>query len=72
MVACSMYREKLIGSLGFPHRGEYIGERVASEGGPGGRTTWWRGLGLAVPPYGVAGPWLPFVSALDSISCQEK
>jgi hypothetical protein len=33
--------------LGFPHRGEYIGGRAASGGGPGGLTTWWRGLGAS-------------------------
>jgi hypothetical protein len=46
-VACSMFRGKLIGSLGFSHRGEYIGGRAASGGGLGGPTTWWRGQGLA-------------------------
>jgi hypothetical protein len=30
------------------------------------------GQGLATPPFGVAGPWLPSVSALDSVSCREK
>jgi hypothetical protein len=30
------------------------------------------GQGLAEPPYGVADPWLPSVSALDSISCRKK
>jgi hypothetical protein len=33
--------------LGFSHRGEYIGERAASGGGPGRLTPWWRGQGLA-------------------------
>jgi hypothetical protein len=45
--AYSMFRGKLIGSLGFSRRGEYIGGRAASGGGPGGPTTWWRGQGLA-------------------------
>jgi hypothetical protein len=40
-----MFRGKLIGSLWFSRRGEYIGGRVASGGGPGGPTTWWRGPG---------------------------
>jgi hypothetical protein len=31
---------KLIGSLGFSRRGEYIGRREASEGGPPGLTPW--------------------------------
>jgi hypothetical protein len=26
------------------------------------------GQGLAAPPYGVAGPWVPSVFALDSVS----
>jgi hypothetical protein len=30
------------------------------------------GQGLAMPPYGVAGPWSPSVSDLDSVSCREK
>jgi hypothetical protein len=42
-----MFYGKFIGSLGFSRRGEYIGGRVASGGGPGGSTTWWRGQGLA-------------------------
>jgi hypothetical protein len=72
VAACSMFRGKLIGALGFPRRGEYIGGRAASGGGqvappPGGA-----GQGLAAPPYGVAVPWLPSVSALDSVSCLEK
>jgi hypothetical protein len=45
-VACSMFRGKLIGPLRFSCRGEYIGGRAASGGGPGGHTTWWRGQGL--------------------------
>jgi hypothetical protein len=43
--ACSMFRGKLIGSFRFSRRGEYIGGRAASGGGPGGPTTWWRGPG---------------------------
>jgi hypothetical protein len=41
-----MFRGKAIHPLGFSHRGEYIGERAVSGGGPGGLTTWWRGQGL--------------------------
>jgi hypothetical protein len=44
-VAYIMFRGKLIGGLGFSHRGEYIGGRAVSGGGPGGPTTWWRGPG---------------------------
>jgi hypothetical protein len=54
--------------LGFPRRGEYIGGRAASGGGPGGHTA----RGWATPPYGVPSPWSPSVSALDSVSCREK
>jgi hypothetical protein len=45
--ACSMFHEKLIGTFRFSRRGEYIGGRAASGGGPGGPTTWWHGQGLA-------------------------
>jgi hypothetical protein len=41
-----MLQGKAIRPLGFSHRGEYIGERAASGGGPGGLTTWWHGQGL--------------------------
>jgi hypothetical protein len=41
-----MFRGKAIRPLGFSHRGEYIGERVASGGGPAGLTPWWRGPGV--------------------------
>jgi hypothetical protein len=63
---------KIDRGLRVSRRGEYIGGRAASRGGPGGPTTWWRGQPLAAPPYGVAGPWLPSVSALDSVSCWKK
>jgi hypothetical protein len=32
-------------ALGFSRRGEYIGERAISGGGPGGHTPWWHGQG---------------------------
>jgi hypothetical protein len=40
---------KLIGCLGFSHRGEYIGGRAAPGGGPAGLAPWWccQGLGRA-------------------------
>jgi hypothetical protein len=47
---CSMFRGKLIGPLGFSHRGEYIGGREASEGGPIGLTPGGAGQGQAAPP----------------------
>jgi hypothetical protein len=40
---------KLIGFLGCSRRGEYIGGRAMAGGGPGGLTTWWRGLGVGRP-----------------------
>jgi hypothetical protein len=36
----------VIHPLGFSRRGDFIGERAASEGGPPGLTMWWRGQGL--------------------------
>jgi hypothetical protein len=44
---CSIFRGNLIGRFRFSRRGEYIGGRAASGGGPGGPTTWWHGQGLA-------------------------
>jgi hypothetical protein len=38
---------KLIGPFRFSHRGEYIGGRVASKGGPGAHSRPRRGLGVA-------------------------
>jgi hypothetical protein len=46
VVACSMFSGKLIRSLGFSRREEYIGGRAMSGGGPGGHTmpdTTWGG-----------------------------
>jgi hypothetical protein len=42
-----MFSGKLIGALGFSRRGEYIGERAMSGGGPGAHTMQRRGLGVA-------------------------
>jgi hypothetical protein len=50
---------KLIRSLGFPHRGEYIGGRAASGDGPGGHTTWWRGPGVGRTTLWCAWPLVP-------------
>jgi hypothetical protein len=41
-----MFRGKAIRRLGFSRRGEYIGERAASGGGPAGLTPWWRRPGV--------------------------
>jgi hypothetical protein len=50
---------KLIGAFRFSRRGEYIGGRAASEGGPGGHTTWWRGQGLGRTTLWCAWPLVP-------------
>jgi hypothetical protein len=44
--ACSMFHGKAIRRLGFSRRGELIGKRAASEGGPPSLTIWWRSQGL--------------------------
>jgi hypothetical protein len=54
-----MFREKLIRPLGFSRRGEYIGERAALGGGPGGLTPWWRGPGLGRATLGCCWPVAP-------------
>jgi hypothetical protein len=41
-----MFHGKEIRPLGFSHRGELIGERATSEGGPAGLTPLWRGPGV--------------------------
>jgi hypothetical protein len=50
---------KMIGPLGFSHRGEYIGGGVASEGGPGGHTPWLRRPGAGRAALGCARPLAP-------------
>jgi hypothetical protein len=52
MAACSMFRGKAIRHLGFSRRGEYIGERAASGGGPASLTPWWHGPGVGRPTLG--------------------
>jgi hypothetical protein len=42
----AMCSGKVIGYLGFFHRGVFIGEGAMSEEGPGALTPWWRGQGL--------------------------
>jgi hypothetical protein len=49
----------VIRPLGFSRRGEFIGERAASGGGPGGLTTWWRGQGLCHATLGCGEPLAP-------------
>jgi hypothetical protein len=46
-VASSRFHGKLIGPLGFSHRGDYIGGRAGSGGGPGAHTWSWCGQGVA-------------------------
>jgi hypothetical protein len=57
--ACSVFRGKEIRPLGFSRRGELIGERAASEGGPGRLTPWWRGQTLAQAALGCGQPLAP-------------
>jgi hypothetical protein len=45
--------------LGFSYRGEYIGGRAVSGGGPGGLTPWWRGQGLGRATLGCGQPLVP-------------
>jgi hypothetical protein len=59
MAACSIFRGKAIRPLGFSRRGEYIGERAASGGGPGGLTTWWCGQALGRATLGCGEPLAP-------------
>jgi hypothetical protein len=47
VAAYSMFSGKEFGPLGFSRRGDYIGGRAMSGGGPGGHTPWWHGLALA-------------------------
>jgi hypothetical protein len=70
--AFSRFRGKLIGPLGFSCRGEYIGGRAASGGGPGGLTLWWRGPGPSRAALGCGRPLPPSVSSSDFDSCLEK
>jgi hypothetical protein len=42
-----MFHGKEIRPLDFSRRGELIGERAASEGGPGQLSPWWRGPGVS-------------------------
>jgi hypothetical protein len=50
---------KIDWALGFSCRGEYIGGRAASGGGPGRLTPWWRGQGLARAALGRGRPLAP-------------
>jgi hypothetical protein len=47
----AMYSRKVIGYLGFSHRGVFIGEGAASEVGQGGLTTGRRGPGAGHAPW---------------------
>jgi hypothetical protein len=49
---------KLIGYLGFSHRGVFIGEGAASEVDRGVSPIGGAARGWAAPPHGEAGPWL--------------
>jgi hypothetical protein len=54
-----MFRGKAFRPLGSSRRGEFIGERATSGGGPGGLTTWWRGQGLDRATLGCGEPLAP-------------
>jgi hypothetical protein len=58
-VACSMFRGKAIRPLGFSGRGDFIGERASSGGGPDGLTVGWRGQGLGRAALWLAWPLAP-------------
>jgi hypothetical protein len=49
----------VIRPLGFSRRGEYIGEKAASGGGPAGLTTWWHGQALGRATLGCGEPLAP-------------
>jgi hypothetical protein len=55
----SRFHGKVIGPFRFSRRGEYIGGRAMSEGGPGGHTTWWRSQGLGRATLWCAWPLAP-------------
>jgi hypothetical protein len=59
VAACSMFHGKEIRPLGFSCRGELIGKRAASEGGPGRLTPWWHGQVLARVTLGCGQPLAP-------------
>jgi hypothetical protein len=52
--AYSRFRGKVIGPIRFSRRGEFLGGRAASKGGPGAHTMPWRGQGG--PCHGVVWP----------------
>jgi hypothetical protein len=54
-----MFSGKLIGCLGFSHRGEYIGGRAMSGGGPWAHTMPQRGQGVACAMGGCGHPLAP-------------
>jgi hypothetical protein len=60
-VIYSMFLGKLIRAFRFSHRGEYIGGRAESGGGPSGPTTWWRGLGVGCATLWCAWPLVPLL-----------
>jgi hypothetical protein len=59
----AMYSGKVIGCLGFSHRGVFIGEGAASEVDLVGLTTGGHGPGLGRAPGGVAHQWLLSISS---------
>jgi len=58
-----MYSRKVIGYLGFSHRGVFIGEGAASEVDQGALTIGRRGQALGCAPGGEAASWLLSISS---------
>jgi hypothetical protein len=56
----AMYSKKVIGCLGFSHRGVFIGEGTASEVDQGAHTIGWHGPGVGRAPWWCGHPlvWL--------------
>jgi hypothetical protein len=54
-----MFLRKAIRSLGFSHRGDFIGEGASSGAGPGGLTMAGRGQGLGRAPLWCGWPLAP-------------
>jgi hypothetical protein len=57
----------LIGSLGFLHRGVFIGEGAMSEEGPGALTPWWRGPGAGRATYACGALVAPLLLSFGSL-----
>jgi hypothetical protein len=63
----AMYSGKVIGCLGFSHRGVFIGEGAASEVGQGGLTTRGRGPGAGRAALWCGCPVAPLILLFGSL-----